>query len=187
LKCLCVLIYLYDRYQTALKEVTMKRVIPLALTPEDVRTAIRKYAGELDASPDLQNRLPYVHAWYAEKQDGRWFFAPSKWAGYTGMTAKRYLDNAGAGGYMDGRRTEHRLRKWFEPLNPGSPQYVELHKNLASFTAKYGKQPRGDCRISTIDEQQQEPTGDDLADLIVRVARRLSAAQQARICSALRG
>jgi hypothetical protein len=87
---------------------------------------------------------------------------------------------------MDGRRTEHRLRKWFEPLNLRSAQYVELHKKLADFTAKYGKQPRDDCRISIIEEPAQDAgSEDDLADLIVRVARRLSTAQQARICSAL--
>jgi hypothetical protein len=161
---------------------------PLIVTNRsDVDQAVRSFAPALATSKELQERLPYARAWYAKRNDkGGWLFAPSKWAGYLGMSADTYLAEATTA--MDGRKTELRLSKWFTPLRPDSKQHAELHLALKEFLAEYGKQPSAICRISIIEGRTHDASDDDdLVELIVRVAHKLNGAQQAKIRAALGG
>jgi hypothetical protein len=157
----------------------------LVQTPDRVKANVLSYPKALQESPDLQERLAYARAWYAVRDSDGWVFAPSKWAGYSNMTAVAYLGNAQAS--MDGRKTEKHLKQWFNPLDEQSPEYAELHKELAEFAAEYGKQPSAMARISVIsDGSSSANQSDDLVELIVRVVKGLEIHQQAKVRSALR-
>lgn len=164
----------------------MKKSPILAIQPDEVVTNIRSFGGAVEKSPTLQARLSNMRAWYAiPERSGRWQFAPSKWAGYSGMTATEY--EAHARENMDGKLTEKRLNRWFRPMKPGTPEHVELLKQLAAFTTRYGKQPSAACRIAVVDDSKDaDEQSDDLSELIVRVARRLDPQQRRHIREALR-
>jgi hypothetical protein len=156
----------------------------LVQSVDDAVKAVRTFPSALRASPGLQDRLPNARAWFALPDDGRWIFAPAKWVGYREMTPERYLADASTA--MDGRKVEKRLRQWFEPLEPHTPQHGELHGALAAFLGLYDKQPNGVARISLLNAAASAADRDDLVELLVRVIRRLDRAQQARIRQALK-
>ncbi len=162
----------------------MKRVRLLAMGSDDVAESVRSFPAALRGSAELQDRLPNARAWYALQDNGRWVFAPSKWAGYKGMTAEWYLN--ASRDMLDGRKTEKRLRQWFTPVAARSPQHAELQNALAAFLGEYGKEPNGVARISVITAPDSADDEGDLVDLLVRIVRRLDGAQQARILAALR-
>jgi hypothetical protein len=162
----------------------MNRVYLLAMTPDDVIHSVRSFPAALERSADLRDRLPNARAWYALRDNGDWIFAPSKWAGYSGMTTDRYLN--ASRDTLDGRKTEKRLRQWFTPVAAQSPQHAELQTALAAFLGSFGKEPNGVARISVIATADAADNEDDLVDLFVRVIRRLDSAQQTRILTALR-
>ena len=164
--------------------IVMSRVHLLAMGSDDVIQSVRSFPAALKGSAELQDRLPNARAWYALEDNGRWIFAPSKWAGYKGMTAERYLNASRE--MLDGRKTEKRLRQWFTPVAARSPQHAELQNALAAFLGEYGKEPNGVARISVITAADASDDEDDLVDLLVRVIRRLDGAQQTRILTALR-
>ncbi len=166
----------------------MKKSLPprvvLAFEPKDVVENVRSFSVAVASSPDLQSRLSNARAWYAVQDGNTWSFGPSKWAGYQGMTAERYLDPADG---IDGRLTEKHLNKWFEFLPSNSSQHLDLLKKLGAFTAKYGKQPCRAVRISIIqDKGHENDETDELVKLLVKVAQRLNAKHQAEIIKALR-
>jgi hypothetical protein len=157
----------------------------LARNVEEVVENIRNFAPALADSVGLQDRLSYARSWYI-LQDGKKgpVFAPSKWAGYRNMSPSAYLDNATA---MDGRKTEARLRKWSAPIDPQSEQYEALYDKLVALLARYGKQPSAEARIAIIEDAEESLDDDDsLAELIIRVGKRLKSPQRVRISDALR-
>jgi hypothetical protein len=158
----------------------------LVVSPDEVEKNIHSFIKAVESDGALQARLSNARAWYASKdQNGRWQFAPSKWAGYSNMTATQYVENARAN--MDGRQTENRLSQWFRALPPGSSEHRELLRELAAFTSRYGKQPSAACRIAIVHQFADYPSdGDELVSLIVRVAQGLSASQRGHIRDALR-
>ena len=158
----------------------------LARNVDEAVENIRSFARELHSSSQLQDRLSYARSWYV-LEDGKksYCFAPSKWAGYSGMTARTYVQHAATG--MDGRKTESRLRKWSVPIDPPSRRYNELYDELVAFLMQYGKQPSSETRISIIENPGVDLEEDDsLVELIIRVGKKLNNAQRGRISGALR-
>src|SRR5688572_1612009 len=102
----------------------------ISSTEQQVRRNIRRFRAELDSSTELQARLAYARAWYADcDDDDEWHFGPSKFVGYQGMTAKEYVDD----GPRDGRRTERKLATWFVQLPESDPLYEELSDLLVAL------------------------------------------------------
>lgn len=108
---------------------------------------VRTFARELDR-PQLREMTAYVRHWYAvEEPDGRWFFAPSKFIGYAGMTAKEFGRIRET---LDGRATENNLKQWFVELEPGSRKEEVLKAQLRQMIAKHGKTPNRLARIHVL-------------------------------------
>jgi hypothetical protein len=150
----------------------------IASSDQAVLANIDRFRSELDGSPELQERLAYARAWYAHRDaKGIWRFGPSKFVGYEGLDAKRYIATAEN---LNGRRTEAQLRQWFQIVEPNTPLHAELSAALFAFLAKYGKTPSTIMRINVLkpvlDEQpdaDQADTNDTLVDLLVAVAKSL--------------
>ena len=151
----------------------------LATSPRIVRDGINRFQDEVRRSPRLANRLPYARAWYAYRDDeGRWWFGPSKFVGYEGLTAEQYVELSGKG--LDGRRTEAQLRQWHVQLDPSSDLHEELSAQLSAFLAEHGKAPSRKMRISIPRELRDERPQDGgdgeqvlMLDLIVAFAESL--------------
>jgi hypothetical protein len=142
---------------------------------------IFNFASAVESSPELQARLAYARAWYAlQDKEGCWCFAPSKFAGYEGIDAKTYLENAEQ---SDGRRTEAELQLYFAVVDRTAPLYEELRSALFAFLAKFGKAPSKKIRINVIrerlvpstDASSAEEANDAVVNLMIAVARTLPA------------
>lgn len=121
-------------------------MLVIVSNPAQALANIRKFEVEVAKSPDLQSRLPYARAWYADKDaDGQWHFGPSKFIGYQDVDAEKYLKEADA---ADGRRTEAQLQQWFSVAGPANASHSELHAGLVAFLAKYKKVPSTLARIN---------------------------------------
>ncbi|MDE0147040.1 MAG: DUF433 domain-containing protein [Rhodospirillaceae bacterium] len=110
---------------------------------------ILRYQTELADRPrgaGLRNLMSMVHAWYAAKPDGeRWFFAPSKFVGYSNNTAEAYFSERNE---RDGRQTERVLQQWFHTVEPGTHRADALESELRAFLSRYGHSaPRKGARI----------------------------------------
>ncbi|GEM_PF-857259 len=145
--------------------------------------AIHRFADEVAQSTALADRLGYARAWYAERnKSGRWRFAPSKWAGYEDLDAKKYINLTGIG-LLDGRKTEACLQAWYREVDPSTELYDQLSSKLSRFLARYGKAPSRKMRINVRNEVHLdyfgvERSGDiPLLDLIVAVAESLPPSQ----------
>lgn len=152
---------------------------PLVTSLRAVRESIDRFETELQRSPPLTGRLAYARSWYAYRDEQvRWLFGPSKFVGYAGLTAERYIELSRNG--LDGRRTESQLRKWFTPIDPSTPIHDDLSSVLSAMLARYGKAPSRKMRISIPHEDHDELLGEGLAgsgppmvELMVAVARSL--------------
>jgi len=150
---------------------------------------IERFEQELDRSPELQRRLAFARAWYCHQTaDGEWCFAPSKFAGYSAMTAEEYINDDP----RDGRRTEKQLQTWFNTIRENDPIYDDLSERLAAFLGRYGKPPSSAVRINVTNaflEAREAP--DDasvqrnIADLMIAVGRSLPTLERDRIKAAL--
>ena len=125
---------------------------PITLV-QSVDTAIANisvYNGALHngADEDVRRLIPNVQAWYATERDGDILFGPSKFIGYTNMTAQLYAAETGASGRLDGRVTEKRLAPWARLITKDDPEYTKFHEALASFCADYASFPNKRARIS---------------------------------------
>ncbi|MGJ5036870.1 MULTISPECIES: hypothetical protein [unclassified Bradyrhizobium] len=121
-------------------------MLKIVANPSQAKANIRKFETELKRSPDLQARLAYARAWYADKdENGQWHFGPSKFIGYQDIDAKKYLASAED---SDGRRTEAQLQSWFDIVDPQNPLHTEVHSALLAFLAEYGKTPSAMARIN---------------------------------------
>lgn len=105
----------------------------------------------------LVDTLSHFRAWYAIEEDGQWFFAPSKFIGYAGLTAELYEENLRE---MDGRATEVTLQPWFHEVSQSELE-DQLQEELSDFCASFDKKPNALVRISVlreIDDKQARPT-----------------------------
>jgi len=120
----------------------------LVATFGDARANIRRFAKELDRSPDLVRRIRYVHSWYADRTaDGTWLFGPSLFVGYKENTAQRYIEIAQSDSKARGRNTEWALRDWFTEVNQQRELGRELATALRTFLARWDRTPRSPVRI----------------------------------------
>lgn len=155
------------------------KVSKLVQNRDEAIRNIHSFQGELERSQELQSRLAYCRAWYAIRQDdGTYLFGPSKFIGYSGMTAEEYV---GPNNDRDGRRTESRLQDWFEEVtNPRAARLLE--SKLADYLAKFGKAPSKKARINVCRQPANIGAGADsdelLLNLLVAVLRRLSPEQR---------
>lgn len=157
----------------------------LVSKPSEVRDNAVRFELEVDTSPTLQDRLAYARAWYAFKTKNGWQFVPSKFGGYTNMTAKEYLNND----LRDGRRTEKQLAQWFTEVPEDSELFTELYGELVALLETYQKAPSTAARISVLNEVYTEHFGETAADgsdtaivdLMLLVAAKLSPSELARL------
>lgn len=122
------------------------KMLKMISTSTQAVANILKFEDELERSPELQARLAYARAWYANRDaDGEWHFAPSKFVGYEDIDAKTYLHAAEE---SDGRRTEAQLQQFFKVVDPTDTLHDELNSALVAFLAKFAKTPSTKTRIN---------------------------------------
>jgi hypothetical protein len=166
------------------------RMYAVVSDPENVLANIVRFENEINQSDPLQKRLAYARAWYAyEDEEGRWHFGPSKFVGYDGMTAARYIDTAED---RDGRRTEAQLQRWFTEVDPASQLGKELSAALFAFLAQYGKAPSTKMRINVPNATYEAHFGqvakdphDVILDMIVVAAKTLPPSQLEKLRAVL--
>lgn len=112
---------------------------------------IKRYQDDLAVNGGLVARMSRHPAWYALRGDnGRWLFGPSKFVGYAGITAKRYLAPYDR---RDGRETERVLAEWFQVVELNSVLGRELESQFRDFFSRYSKIPHKLRRISVANDQ----------------------------------
>lgn len=153
-------------------------------TPQEAFESVKRFQAEVDKSADLQQRLPFARAWYAIRTDDGWIFGPSKFIGYRDLTADEYVQDSQE---LDGRKTERQLAQWFVQVSPSDALYQELSHALSEFLSSYGKAPSSLIRINVAHEQTADENARDraIADLMIAVARHISAAERSRLRAAL--
>ena len=109
----------------------------LVSTVDEVVDNIRTYQDEVRRNEFLQARIAKTIWWYAARNGDGWFFAPSKFVGYVGMTAEIYRQNYGAD--MHGGDTEKSVGPLFVEVGPGASSFTELEAALEAFVASLGK------------------------------------------------
>jgi hypothetical protein len=162
------------------------RMYTVVSDPENVLANIARFEDEIKQSHALQKRLAYARAWYAyQDAKGAWHFGPSKFVGYEGMTAARYIDTAED---RDGRRTEAQLQQWFTEVDPASQLGKELSAALFAFLAQYGKAPSTKMRINVPNATYEAHFGrgakdphDIILEMIVVAAKTLPPSQLKRL------
>lgn len=100
---------------------------------EDVQASIRQFNMDLDRNGDLAARLKMNRAWYYDPELD--LVGPSKFIGYAGMTANRYIVE----GATDGKQTEPILKRWFRVLDNNSPEAAFVRSRAEALVRKYGK------------------------------------------------
>ena len=153
----------------------MNKKAMLATSPLSVFKAIESFNRDLGNHPELVKRLRTVRAFYVlEKSDGARLFGFSKFVGYEGMTARRYLDKE-LYALLDGGRTERHLSEdpgWFETVSLESAAYKEIYDDLVNWMEQYGKSPRDGVRINVLKPKFQslaasQEGSDDSGDLVL--------------------
>lgn len=129
---------------------------------EQVPGNILRYQEELEGSIELQDVLANCVHWYAVKVEGKWRFGPSKFIGYTGMTARAYASNHRN---LDGRATERHLRKWFD-VQPSTALHAQLREELDEFLQRYHKQLNARATITLVEETKDD-SGVSVVDALV--------------------
>jgi hypothetical protein len=140
---------------------------------------ISRLQDELSNSPELVNRLGFVHAWYVDARDAENpLFGFSKFIGYQGLTADKYIAKHQE---LDGRNTEWVLKDFFDELRPGTPDFRHYHERLTEWLGGLGKTPRKTVRLMVLKPAfHEEATTEDkrLLDLLVAAADLLPLSQR---------
>lgn len=127
----------------------------LVSNPDQVAANIRRFAEELEQSPEMQSRLSLVHDWYALRLGPeRWAFGPSKFVGRRDNTIKRYLETSQEGPIS----SEKALGGLSTAVDPGSRFERELISALEEFLARWNRKPRSGCRFRMVSENELEVT-----------------------------
>jgi hypothetical protein len=152
-------------------------------TAAEAAESIHRYQEQMAKSVELQERAPYARAWYAlPKKGGGWVFAPSKWTGYYNLSSGQYLDKETP---MDGRKTEARLRQFFELVPESAAQHEEMMGALRKYLGGFDREPSKVARISIPKTPAAQAVKESVPDLIVRLIKALDPAQQAEVIEAL--
>lgn len=148
---------------------------------------IRRFEQELKESSQLQDRLPYARAWYADRdENGRWRFGPSKFIGYEDLDADSYVETSEI---LNGRRTEAQLRQWFVTVDPKSELGEELSDALSDFLGQFDKAPSTKARINILNDVYRDgrtDQNDAFIDLVLALAKMLPKKQVSRLKEGLR-
>lgn len=97
---------------------------------------VLRFNEELRGSVGLQRRLSHFRAWYYIPEKDA--VGPSKFIGYQGMNAVRYLE-----GGLDGKETEAAacLPRWFSRLQEGTPEYRRISEKVSNLLEGFHKKP----------------------------------------------
>lgn len=132
---------------------------------------IFRLQAELKKSPDLIDRLGFVHAWYVDTRDPEHLhFGFSKFIGYMDLTAEAYLRDYKE---LDGKNTEWVLKNFFEELRPSAPDFKHYYDELTNWLGSLGRTPRRKVRLMVRKpECRDEACADDrrLLNLLTAVA-----------------
>lgn len=124
----------------------------------------------------IVNNLASFRAWYCiwSEADERYLFAPSKYIGYLNLTPEIYDELRST--YLDGRKTEKVLSKWFEPLTEYDDLYEELTDELEQVFATHDKIINSKFRLNIIKKEDEDNLllQEDLIELIYKVYLSLS-------------
>lgn len=123
--------------------------------PDQAAANIRRFAEEIEHSPEMQSRLGQVHDWYAVRLGPQhWTFGPSKFVGRRDNTIKKYLET-----YREGPiGSEKALGPLSSSVDSGSRLERELISALEEFLDRWGRKPRRGCQIRIISEDESEVT-----------------------------
>ena len=122
------------------------------------------------------NNLASFRAWYAfwDKDKEKYLFAPSKYIGYQNLTPEIYDELRST--YLDGRKTEKVLSKWFDPLTEYDDSYEKLTDKLEQVFATHDKSLNSKFRLNIIKKEDEDNLllQEDLVELIYKVYLSLS-------------
>ncbi len=143
---------------------------PIDKLVDDLDQAIKniwRYQTELDGDSEfareLTRRMTFVRHWYAVESDEGWLFAPSKFIGYEGNTARFYVERARRG--RDGRVTEKTLKRLLETARPDVDD--ELRSDLQRFFEEHGhSNPNKKAKIHVLidDERRLSLSEEDIVE-----------------------
>lgn len=137
-----------------MKNVARSRVV---ISLEEASHNIHVYERSVAEEPDLAARIKQHPAWYAIRDtNGKWIFGPSKFIGYYGASAEKYLATYDR---RSGKETEPVLSAWFQQVNSGTPLGRELRKQFVEFAQEFGKSPNSRWRVSVPKEYLSTSSG----------------------------
>ena len=103
---------------------------------------VQRFNEALPQATDLETLLAYFRAWYyVPKVD---MVGPSKFIGYEGMTGAEYMERED----LNGTETEPVLKRWFEVLKVGTPEYKFVEQRVLDLAARFGKRVSRAARFS---------------------------------------
>lgn len=163
----------------------------LTTSPDGVQDNIDRYWETAHDHPDLIKDAARVKKWKAYRTgEGEWRFGPSRFVGYKGMTAEKYVERKErADGGLNGTETEAHLRKWTENVPHGSKLHHQLLDALTEFLADAGLNVGKGASFSLLtvegaaDDLDAFDTAHDDAevDALVTLSKRLSEAQMQKL------
>lgn len=113
-------------------------MLGLVKTYEDVVINVKEFHDNINNAEELIKKLSQFRHWYYIEELEK--FAPSKFIGYQNITVEEYVVGTSTEkGYMDGRDTVPRLKKWFEVI---PDEEIEVYyKKLEAFLIQCDKRP----------------------------------------------
>jgi hypothetical protein len=99
----------------------------------DIVETVRAFNQGLAEGQQLENQLSYFRAWYYIPELD--MVGPSKFVGYKGMTAAEYMSST----ELDGKVTEPALSRWFDVLQPNTPEGNYVENLVEELLARHNK------------------------------------------------
>ena len=157
-------------------------MLKLSESVESVKRNIDRYWKTARENPDLIKDAAKVRQWKAYRDsDGGWRFGPSRFVGYEGMTAERYIDRKKrSSGGLSGTETEKHLDQWEEGVPKGSKLHQQLLDALADFLGAAEIAVNRSARFSTleaghdIEAVKASDPGDVEVEALVTLSKRLT-------------
>ena len=118
---------------------------------------------EPNAGEDLADYLDKFRAWFFDPESDT--AGPVGFVGFVGVDARSYM--ASANRDMDGRVTARTLRRWFEPLPEGSPEWLYVRRAVQDLLSGYGQMPDEKVRYFaprgwTVPELEEAPDTEEI-------------------------
>lgn len=160
----------------------------LSKSAASVQRNIDTYWETARAHPDLIKDAARVKQWKAYRtESGEWRFGPSRFVGYEGMTAEKYIqlkEMPYAGG-LHGTETENHLRQWTEKVRQNQKLHHQLLDALDDFLSEAGVRVGSGANFSVMMVRgssefldTSDTDRDDIeVEALVTLSKRLTAAQ----------